>query len=145
MFHLVHMGSTVVTMNFNNRHVKIVSLDSFLLYILGNLALLEIFMNVVFLANLSWFKNVKWIYLRIGFPFRFLYVGCFSFQIFFFQASMQQLLVVSLLLKLCWGHFVQRILPHLQPPWLYWLLLSHQLYQMFYWELNQPLRCLRMI
>lgn len=45
---------------------------------------------------------------------------------------MHQLLVVSLLSKLCWGLFVQRTLPHLQLPWLYWLLLSRQLYLMFY-------------
>jgi hypothetical protein len=55
---------------------------------------------------------------------------------------MQQLLVVSSLLKLCWGHSVQKILLHLQLPWLYWLLLFRQLYQMSYREPNQLLQCL---
>lgn len=58
---------------------------------------------------------------------------------------MLQLLVVSLLLKLCWGLFVQRTHPHLQLPWLYWLLLSRQLYLMFYRGPNQLLQYPSMI
>lgn len=77
--------------------------------------------------------------------FGFLNVGCFSFQLSSLQASMLQLLVVSLLLKLCWGLFVQRTLPHLQLPWLYWLLLSRQLYLMFYRGPNQLLQYPSMI
>lgn len=77
--------------------------------------------------------------------FGFLNVGCFSFQLSSLQASMLQLLVVSLLLKLCWGLFVQRTHPHLQLPWLYWLLLSRQLYLMFYRGPNQLLQYPSMI